>query len=94
MQRIDDRIAAGPVFRIAGRQEHEDVPVGAVAFKVAFEGRAVNLDALHGDWLRSLNHRRHFGLYLREAQTRAGQHQRNHGPTGAEHSASQHRLLP
>ena len=48
MQRVDDRIAAVLLWRVARRQEDDDVAVDGVTLEIAFERGAVNLDALDG----------------------------------------------
>ena len=55
VQRVDDGIAAVSCPGVAGRQEDDDVAVDGVAFQIAFERRAVNLDVLHGDGLGAGN---------------------------------------
>ena len=60
VQCIDHRIAAALATGIAGRQEDNDVAVDGIAFQIAFQCGAVNLDVLHrhglgaGHWQRYL----------------------------------------
>src|SRR5689334_25421682 len=65
MKRIDDWIASRFLFRIAGWQEDKHLPIDRIRFQVSFERRTVNLDSLHCHGLRTGNHRRNVGLYLR-----------------------------
>ena len=47
VQRVDHGIATLLVFLVAGRQKDDDIAIDGVAFKIAFERRAVDLDVLH-----------------------------------------------
>ena len=47
VQRVDDGIAALLIFLVAGRQEDNDIAVDGVAFEIAFQGCAVDLDVLN-----------------------------------------------
>ena len=64
VQRVDDGIAAVLVLRVARRQEDEDVAVDGVAFEIAFERSAVDLDVLDGDRLCAGDDCRDFGFDL------------------------------
>jgi len=65
VQRIDHWIVAGLLSGVAGRKKHNHVTVDRVTFQIAFQGSAVNLDALHRDQLRSGNDWGRFRLNLR-----------------------------
>ena len=57
VQRVDDRVAARRVRRIARRQKDDDVAIDGVTLQVAFERDAVDLDVLHRDRPGSGNRR-------------------------------------
>jgi len=50
---------------VAGRQKDEDIVVYGIAFQIALQRCAVNLDVLDDDGLCSGNDRGHLGLRLR-----------------------------
>ena len=64
MQRVDDGIAALLIFLVAGRQEDDDVAIDGIAFEIAFERRAVDLDVLHRDRLCAGDDVGNDGLHL------------------------------
>ncbi len=47
VQRVDHGITTLLVFLIAGRQKDDDVAIDGIAFEIAFECCAVDLDVLH-----------------------------------------------
>jgi hypothetical protein len=70
VQGVDDRIAPGLLAVVAGWQKDDHVAVDGVALQVAFEGGAVDLDALDADGLCAGNHRRHVRSDLRRQPRR------------------------
>src|SRR5690606_2212548 len=58
---------------VAGRQEHQDITLHRVAFKVSLQRRAVHLDVLHHDGRRAGHHRWYVGLDLCRASADAGE---------------------
>src|SRR5439155_16306572 len=60
------------VFAVARRQKDKDLAVDGVPLQVALQCRAVNFDALDGDWLSAGNYRRNLRLHL-------GSHRWPHG---------------
>jgi hypothetical protein len=65
MQRIDDGIFAVLVFRVTRWQEDEDVTIGGLTFKIAFESGSVNFNVLDCDRLCTGNYGRDNGFHLR-----------------------------
>jgi len=65
VERINHRIAARIVGGVTGWQENQRFAVDGVAFQIALQGSAVNLDVLHRDRLGARRHRRHLRLHLR-----------------------------
>jgi hypothetical protein len=63
MEQVYNRIALVPVRGVARRQVDEDVAIRRVVFEIAFERRAVDLDALDLArlWRRALSHCRAYG---------------------------------
>ncbi len=70
MQGVDHGIAAAFVAGIARRQKDQHLAVDGVAFQVALQCGAVNLDVLHRYRLGAGHYRRHFSLSL--CQSRPG----------------------
>ena len=64
MQRVDHGIAALLVFLVAGRQKDDDIAIDGIAFEIAFEGCAVDLDVLDRDRLCSGDDVGNIGLHL------------------------------
>ena len=65
VQCVDDRITALFIFLVAGWQEDDDIAIGSIAFEIAFESRAVNLDVLNCGVLCTGNGFGNVGLHLR-----------------------------
>src|SRR6478672_5344560 len=86
MQRIDHWIPAIFVLGVAWRKKDDSVAIDGVAFKIAFECGAVNLDMLNRHWLGAGNNIRHDRLDLPEAQACAGNGQRDESSRGARKS--------
>lgn len=66
MEGIYDRVAAGTICCIARRQEYQHVAINGIALQVVFQRFAVYFDVLHSHRLRTVYHRGHYGLDLRE----------------------------
>ena len=64
VQRVDDGIAALLVLLVAGRQEDNHIAIDGVAFQIAFQSCAVNLDVLHRDGLCARHDGGNVGLHL------------------------------
>ena len=64
MQCIYHRISSRRLVAVAGRQKHQYLAVGAVAFQAPFQGWTMHLDMLDCYWLGTGHHVRHviFGL--------------------------------
>ncbi len=65
MQGIDNRITAAFLRGVTRRQEDNDIAVDGIAFQIAFQCRAVNLDVLHCHGFGAGHDGRHIGLNLR-----------------------------
>ena len=72
VQRVDHGVAAVLAGGVAGRQEDDDIAIDGVAFQIAFERGAVNLDVLGGDGFCAGDWWRNNGLDLGHGHCGAG----------------------
>jgi hypothetical protein len=66
VQGIEDRVTPALLTGVTGGQEYNDIAVDGVAFQIAFQCGAVNLDALLRYGFRTGHGGRHLGLDLRK----------------------------